>query len=175
MLASLFRSSRNMVVLAVILLLVWFFRTWFHGPVMLFYTYPVIWVAVAAWLLLHFFVLSRNHWFLRRREMQLTDGKGRKITSTYSPHWWASLCLLVLLVLAGTILANWGRVTYLAHNLEYRRITRLPASHDDIRLMPPEVAFRYAKDSLQLSQYRLGRESIVRIGGDLSGGGLEPL
>lgn len=152
----------------VVIVLGWFFRTWFHGLAMLVYAYPVIPLAVAVWLLLHIFILGRSPSLQRRRPIQMTDGKGNKTTSHYSHLWWVSLSLLTVMLIAGVILANWGRVTYLARNLEYRPLAELPASHEKIRLMPPEVAFRYAKDSLQLSQYQLGRESIVKIGEDLS-------
>lgn len=44
----------------------------------------------------------------------------------------------------------------------------LPEASEQIRLLPYEVAQRYARDSLQLSQYQLGTENIAVIDGSLS-------
>lgn len=51
---------------------------------------------------------------------------------------------------------------------EYNSRDSLPEASEQLRLMPFEVARRYARDSLQLSQFRLGTEHVALIDGNLS-------
>ncbi|MBE3599731.1 MAG: hypothetical protein IMX02_13450 [Limnochordaceae bacterium] len=72
--------------------------------------------------------------------------------------------LMVLLPLASL----WLRYAELARTTEYRPIDRLPESAEQIRVMPVEVAERYARDSLQTPQYTVGRQALVPVEGRLS-------
>lgn len=141
-----------------LLAVLWFFRTWWHGIVMLVYAYPVLWEALLFWWLLHRVVLRRMNW---RRAMAARDGNGSWL-------WVISASLLALLLALGVLASTWARGYDLATSLSYQKLDRLPESAVDVRLMPAEVAFRYAKDSLQLSQYRLGTAGIVLLDGKLT-------
>lgn len=158
-------SSRWLLFWIVLLLFLWYFRTWFHGLVMLFYTYPAIPEALVLWYLLHR-LLARSP---KRWSFWLDNGKGNKRRVSFAwTVWILSPLLLVFLLVAGVGLANVARSVHLAQTLEYKKIDRLPDARENLRLMPLEVAYRYGRDSLQLSQYKLGQENIALINGKLS-------
>ncbi len=162
-------------IIGLILLLagLWYFRTWFHTPVMFFYTRPeVIEGILVAWLVSRF-GLGRWPFLTRQRRLELEVGTtqaGQPKTTTYRYRLLPLLAGLafILIPLLFLLLGSWGRATYLAQTLPYEKIERLYDSSTRVRLMPFEVAYRYAKDSLQLSQYRLGTGNMVLRDGKLS-------
>jgi len=151
--------------------LLWFFRTWLHTPVMLVYTRPALIEGLVAAAAVCWFVLPRWRWLTRSRTITTTvntpRGKERR-TYPYRLLPWVAALVGVAILAAFVIAGNWGRATWLASNLTYNEIDALPESAEGIRLMPYRVAHRYAKDSLQLSQYRLGTENMVLDGGRLT-------
>jgi len=143
---------------------VWFFRTWFHTPLMLLYTRPAILEGLIVALLVGGLLLPRWSWLTRRRAMSVTVNTLRGSERRQYHHRllpWAVGLVGVIIVAAFAVVGGWGRATYLATHLDYRCVEALPDSTEGIRLMPYTVAHRYAKDSLQLSQYRLGTENMV--------------
>ncbi|MHB1419817.1 MAG: hypothetical protein ACYCX4_09585 [Bacillota bacterium] len=162
------RKTRFWVALVLILAALWFFRTWWHSPLLLLYTHPVIFYIALIWWLLHQYVLSRLNCLKKERIMRYKDSKGMEKNRNYRLLGSVSLVILIILFVAGLVLAGWARATGLASSLKYVPVDHLPESRENIRLMPAEVATRYAKDSLQLSQYHLGTRSIVKIGSNLS-------
>ncbi|MFZ5435129.1 MAG: hypothetical protein ACOZCF_02145 [Bacillota bacterium] len=157
--------------LAIALAVLWFFRTWFHTPVMFFYTRPEILQGVLFTFLLSRFVLPRWRFLSRQRQFTATySNMGQVFKKTY--HFrllrMGAILLGLFILPAFFVFASWGRATYLSQTLSYNKVNRLPDSTQLIRLMPYEVAYRYAKDSLQLSQYKLGTEGMVLADGRLT-------
>lgn len=126
--------------------LLYFFRTWFHGLAMI----PVI----LPWLP-QVFVLGLIIGFIAYRK----EVTGALIT--------AGVIFLILLIPAGIFSAAFrGEAIY--NQTEYNIIEQLPENTESIRLMPLDIARRYARDSLQLSQYKLGTPNISLIEDELS-------
>jgi len=148
------------ILLVIVLGLAWFFRTWLHGLVMLFYTWPVILEAFVLWGLVHLLLISRSYFLNRKQPVKDTSGN---TTGYLKLAWLVSPFVLILFVLVGSLTASFARQVYLARTLNYQSIDRLPESKRSIRLMPRVVAYRYAQDSLQLSQYKLRSDNILVI------------
>lgn len=144
------------IFLAAALLLLWVFRPWFHGFAMAFYRSP---------LLLELFVLLFlvNRYLFKASLMQYLPRELRDNASLG--------VVLILLFLVMPLVSFIGSVLpqdYLASSIDYSTINSLPQTKENMRLMPYEVAYRYSKDALQLSQYQLGTGNIGIIGGKLS-------
>lgn len=140
--------------IATILAAVYFFRPWLHGFAMALYTNPAIIQLSIAWLIL-------NKYVFKLRLSQVED-----YSRSYAAM--ASMLLLSAMIIFGVFFSQLMPQLYLAGSLEYDSIGALPETRDNIRLMPYEVAYRYSRDALQLSQYRLGTENIALIDGKLS-------
>ncbi|MFW6036185.1 MAG: hypothetical protein ACOCRZ_08025 [Halothermotrichaceae bacterium] len=147
-------------------LLLWYLRTWFHGLVMFFYLRPVILQVLIITIVIHFFLLKRSS-ILSKKHSMVVD-QNSKETLEFTPAFFISVVLFCLFLLPGLLFSGWFRGDYLANNINYIERSTLPESSQDLRLMPYEVAQRYAKDSLQLSQYKLGTENIALIDDNLS-------
>ncbi len=133
--------------LLLILSFLWFFRPWFHDWLIVLYKNPALIQAFIIWLLL-------SKIFIFKEKSDLAE----------SVKICFSVFLLVLLLSFTGFVSTYLPKLYLAKTLEYNKISSLPETKKNIRLMPFEVAFRFAKDSLQLSQYKLGRGNIAVLG-----------
>lgn len=173
--ARLPRSRRLWVavpVLVLALLLLWYLRTWWHAPLMFFYTHPAVLEALGIWLVLHLFWFRRRWTGTKVWEYDKTDGKGRKTGERGSVRfrtlWLSYYLVLPTLVALLPLLAGVARQVDMVNRLQYHKIDRLPDATHNVRLMPEVVAYRYARDALQLSQYKLGTEHIALINGRLA-------
>ncbi|PIN68930.1 hypothetical protein COV93_07355 [Candidatus Woesearchaeota archaeon CG11_big_fil_rev_8_21_14_0_20_43_8] len=150
----------NWAAFGVILLgLLWYFRPWFHGFVMGVYRNPLMLELIVLWVVLHFTYFRRK-------------GSGVVVNTLTGPKTvkfsMGSILMLVLLLFISPIFSNIAPQLDVVNSLHYTKISDLPETKNNIRLMPYEVASRYSKDSLQLSQFRLGTENIANIDGKLS-------
>lgn len=152
--------------LLLFLFLFWYFRTWFQGLLMFFYIRPVILQVLIITILIHYLFLKRIP-FLAKKHSMIVDGNKRE-TVEYTPAFFLSSTFFIILLIPALLFAGWFRGDYLASNLDYYDRAELPESSQELRLMPYEVAQRYAKDSLQLSQYQLGTENIAMIEDNLN-------
>lgn len=182
------RRARRTGIAVIAAGLLWYFRTWFHDAVFLVYTQPILGESVVAWLLLHRFVLRRSRILMKVRRVKVqvnssTTAKttppggqmqaGAKAQSQYTFWefrwlWTVSVLVLALVLTLGLMAGMWARSAHLASTLRYEPVAKLPESAASIRLTPLEVAYRYARDSLQLTQYRVGKHAIGVIGGRLA-------
>ncbi|MDQ7793365.1 MAG: hypothetical protein RDU89_02965 [bacterium] len=157
--------------LGLLLWLAWFFRTWFHDVLLFFFARPEILQGTLAGVICWRFLLPRWSALARVRKITTSTATpgGVRLTEMHF-RWlhWAGGSLTVILILLFSLFGGWLRAAYLARTLEYHRIAGLPESVENVRLMPYEVAHRYGKDSLQLSQYRLGTENMVLQQGRLT-------
>lgn len=160
-----FRPKLIGIVLAILFGgLFWFLRAWWHGLVILLYTQPVLWEAMLVWLALHLLAFRR----LRgEASWQFTDNKGRKSRMRWRHAWW-SYPLLAALLAMGIPAASIARQVQIVRQVEYHSLAKLPEAVENVRLMPSTVAYRYARDALQLSQYKLGTQHVALINGRLA-------
>ena len=167
----LMRYLKLLLLLPVVALL-YYLRTWFHGVLLFLYATPAVWQMLIFTLLLHYAVIIRIPAFGRSRSMvvdsSVSSRPGEKGQVSYTLAPIVSATLYAVLLTIGLILASWFRGAHIANDIRYIPRDNLPESAVDIRLMPYGVAYRYAQDSLQLSQYRLGTENIASIDGRLS-------
>ncbi len=140
------------------LVLLWYLRTWFHGIVLFVYATPILWQVLALTVILHLLVVRRIRALHQPHEISIEGAVYRLRHSQ-----WFTPCLFVILLVPALLMAGWLRGADLAESLTYRQIDGLPESQENLRLMPYEVASRYARDSLQLSQYKLGTENIALV------------
>lgn len=158
------KSWWKYVLLVLVLLFFWFFRAWFQPPLMLFYTHPAILQGIVLWGLLHYF------WFRKIKKEKVfhatgQDGKKHEMRFRFRHLSYLVLVLIVVLASMGSTIS---RQVHIVQEFDYTFRDSLPEAAEEIRLMPYEVAKRYARDSLQLSQYRLGTENIAIIDDKLS-------
>ncbi|MFH1849402.1 MAG: hypothetical protein ABH879_04410 [archaeon] len=126
-----------------VLILLYFFRPWFHELVMGFYRIP----AVLAFVLL---AAGSAAAFLRRKQK----------TGTVL----VALTLLSFIIL---IFSNVIMQRYIVSMNEYNKVTMLPDS-SEVRILPKAVANRFLEDSLQKSREKIAGLDIVNINGTLA-------
>ena len=134
-------------------LIIYFFRPWFHPVAIYFYKNPAIIEVVLIWAVIYFFFSRRK---MKNKELTINIFKS------------TSVILLFFLLLFASFFSNIIVFLELPKTLKFNNIQTLPESTKNLRLMPMSVAYRYAKDSLQLAQYKLGPENIVNINNSLS-------
>ena len=155
------RNIQLLIILIVVGFLLFYFRAWFHGFVMFFYINPVIFQVVVVTLLIYFLVLKRIPSLNQKIKVQTAAGDMEEIDTPLSLL--IAIVIFVLLLIVGLTASNWLRNIHIVQNVDYALREDLPESSENLRLMPYSVAQRYAKDSLQLSQYKLGTENIVLV------------
>lgn len=117
----------RLIVVAALAALIWFFRTWLHGPVLAVYTHPVIVEVVLVWLLVHAWLRGR---FPHPKEYSLpvtVNGKTTISRGRLPVAWVLSILVLTALTSAGLAAAGVARPAYLARNLPFEKIDRLGA------------------------------------------------
>lgn len=154
------RNFSPSIIIVLILGLLWFIRTWFHGILVFVYATPVIWFSLLLTLLIHYGIFKRIPALARPQQVQV-EGVGKVNTGTGAAF--LTFFVFCILLTSGLIFANIARGVKIAQTVHYQIRESLPESTNSIRLMPYEVAKRYAKDSLQSSQYKLGTENIAII------------
>ena len=128
--------------LLVLVLLLYFFRPWFHEIVMAFYTNPaVVFMIVMA---------AAGAWLLAKKQKTLGG----------------IALLLALLSLIVLSLTNVIIGSYIVQENEYNSITALPDT-SQVRVIPLGVAWRYLTDSLQKSTEKVGGLDITNINNSL--------
>ena len=131
------------IIIIVLIGLIYFFRPWFHGLFMLFYSKPPITFFVI------FLVLTAVSGMFKRKV----------VTTVFSALMFISLITLMFTPLI--------EQNYIVDEMNYNKIDMLPDS-DDVRVLPSAVAHRYLEDSLQKSRERVGPINIVNLDGTLS-------
>lgn len=147
---------KKITVVIVFGLFVYYFRPWFHGVFMFFYRAPVLIELLVILFIIHLLVL-------KRKEPKI-DISGRGMFFFGS----ITFTVLILFLIFSSFFSVLMPQLYLVNKLNYQSINKLPETKENIRLMPYEVSYRYSKDSLQLSQYKLGTGNIANINGHLS-------
>lgn len=84
------------VVVALCAVLLFYFRTWIHSPVMFVYTRPALIQAVAVWLVLHLYM----HRWDAVRTFTYKDQQGKRHQSTFRLRWLSYVVLVALLTVA---------------------------------------------------------------------------
>ena len=151
------------IILAVGILIVLAFliRPWLHDFAMYLYTNPIVIEFIVIWYLLHRFVLNKN-----KKKVTIVTMEGKEETVA-QVNFLSYFVLFVMFILAGTISGILPQL-HIVNELQYETIIDLPENTEDVRLMPLEVAERFSRDSLQLSQFRLGNENIAFVNGSLA-------
>jgi len=149
----------------IIISIIYFFRPWMHSFVIYFVRNPIFIEIILIWGIISWFLFrKRKYW--RKPKVKII---GEEETNIFIPFYINfSIALLFFLFMIGSVFSGIIVPLELSHTLDYKEISSLPDSSSNVRLMPVNVAYRYAKDSLQLSQYKLGTENIVNINGSLS-------
>lgn len=160
------------IILVAVLGLLWYLRTWWHAPLMFIYTNPAIIEALLIWLLLHWLWFRRRWVGAKVWEYDKTDSQGHKTGKrgkvTFRYLWFSYILVLPALLVALPLVANVAQKVDIVNRIQYQKISRLPDAVKNVRLMPEVVAYRYARDALQLSQYKLGTEHVALIDGKVS-------
>ncbi len=133
-----YKSVSFWVFLIFFLLLVYFFRPWFHDFFMLFYTHPSIILALI-------FAFISSFLFMKKKN---------KIGYV--------IVALVIFFFIVTSLNDLIVQRYIVSDTNYHLINELPDA-SRARIVPLAVAERYAKDSLQKSREKMGDFDFVEI------------
>jgi hypothetical protein len=152
------RAGALLLVLALVALaLLWFFRPWFHGLALFFWTTPLVWLPPA---LILAAVLARQ-WRVRRDILRrLQSGRGR--TTLLAAPIAAFFLFVVAAVLNGPLVS---RAIY--KNTDYAAIGSLPAGGTP-RILPKEVAEQIAAGGFNSPTEQLTDFHIVRTDKGLS-------
>lgn len=151
-----------------ILLLVaflWLFKPWFHELFMVLYINPIIVELVIIWFILHKIMLRNKK---KKTHIETELGTKTIIDPRYVMKMVGSVFILVIFLIGGFMFASIMPQVHVVKELKYNSIDTLPETKENIRLMPLEVAYRYSRDSLQLSQYKLGTVNIALINGSMA-------
>lgn len=150
-------NTLGLLPLLILFGLIWYFRPWFHAIFMTFYTNPITIQAIVIWFVLH-------KLFLRTKKRQHVAIEGK---SSYDlapvTRLLTSVTILMILIFGSSAFAALMPQLHLVNELEYKKVDKMVETKENIRLMPFEVAYRYSRDSLQLSQYKLGTENIALV------------
>lgn len=160
-------SAWRIVWTALVLMLLWYFRTWWHSFVLWVYATPALVEAGCLWALVHVLLLRRSRALTRAHVVRWKD-QGVPKSAQFRWLWWVSASVGVVLMVLLPIASMWLRFADLARVTAYGTADRLPESTGQIRVMPVEVATRYARDSLQTPQHKLGRHALLPVDGRLS-------
>ncbi len=140
----------------------WYFRPWFHDFFMFFYTNPLVLEVILIFSLIYFIL------FKKRKGVKLLDFKEGKFSVRKINIGFSLVPLLILILMFSPMFSSLMPQLHIVDELDYNEIDRLPETTENVRLMPYDVAYRYSKDSLQLSQYKLGTENIANIDGSIA-------
>lgn len=146
---------------------VYLLRPLYHSVAMFAAIHPALFEGILVWGILHFAWWRRVEWLNRPHTGTYVSEGGKKGTFQYRWLWWISGSAAVIILGAFIVVGSWLSQVSLSQELQYTATDHLPESTPGVRLLPQEVATRYARDSLQLSQYRLGRPALTMIDGDL--------
>ena len=160
------KHIKTLILIVIVAFLLFYFRAWFHGFVMFFYINPVIFQSIIVTAIVYYVVLKRIPALNRKMDVQVNSGEIETINTTINTFLLP--VLFVFLLIFGLVFSNWFKNVHITENIEYSFRDNFPESTENLRLMPYSVAQRYAKDSLQLSQYKLGTENIALIEDDMS-------
>jgi len=131
-------STKNIIYLIVLIVLLYFLRPWFHPLMMAFYTKPVL-------ILLIISIILIAYTFKRKKYMAATV------------FLLFTIALFIVLGLNDVIMEK-----YIVKETTYNKISSLPDSVG-VRMLPRAVARRYLEDSLQKSREKVGGLNIVNI------------
>lgn len=154
-------SWKLIIVLVVAAAILYAVRPWLHDVAMYFYTNPLLVEGVVMWYLLHRFVLNR-----KKKRITVVDAAGESRTVA-QPNYFSYLVLFMVFVLVGWASGILPQL-HIVDEVGYATVSMLPETRENIRLMPLEVAERFSRDSLQLSQFKLGSENLAIVNGSLS-------
>jgi len=135
-------KTHGIISLAVLALLLYFFRPWFHELVMAFYTNPAI-----------IFMI-------------IMAGAGAVLIAKKQKNLGSIALFLALLSLIVLFLTNVIMGSYIVQENDYNSITALPDT-SQVRIIPLGVAWRYLTDSLQKSTEKVGGLDITNINNSL--------
>lgn len=155
--------AKKIILVLILAVLVWYFRPWFHGILMSIYKTPIIIELLFVLSLLYIFVFKK-----RKTKIKIRTLKSGELAAKEMNFSVAMLMMMMIFMMFSPIFSSLMPQLHLVNELNYKTIENLPETRENIRLMPYEVAYRYSKDSLQLSQYKLGTENIANVDGNLS-------
>ncbi|HEY1074294.1 MAG TPA: hypothetical protein VGE59_01160 [Patescibacteria group bacterium] len=158
------KQPKVWIPLALLLVLVWFFRPFFHGIVMSFIVSPLQFVLIVLLVIGAVTAISRL-----RDTVKVIKVSSDNYRFEASPGARRSLGLylvLFFLVLFGLFIQNEVRSYLTSRQITFEDRETLPTV-DPIRLMPKSVAARYGQDSFQNPQEHLGDSQIVLMNGKL--------
>jgi hypothetical protein len=147
------RGAALLTVAALLALaLLWFFRPWFHGLAMFFWTAPLVWLPPVVVL----GAAAARQWHVRRDILRRLQAGGRARGALIA----APVLAFLLFVLAGSLYGPLvSRALY--RHTDYADIASLPAG-GTVRLLPKEVAEQIAAGGFNSPTEQLTDFHIVR-------------
>jgi len=157
-------NARLLAWLAIIGFIIWFFRPFFHGLYMLFVVSPLKGILIVA-LIVGAVVLLKK---FGKINFMPTGGQNYTLKSSnkVSPIIVVGYIGFLILIIIALNFENEIRYLLTAKQITYDNKTDLP-TFEPIRLIPKQVAKRYADDTFQNPQEMLGDSQIAIIDGKL--------
>jgi len=155
---------KSIIWLVIIVLVVWFLRPFFHPLLMGFVVSPLSAILIIA-IVVGVISMGRSLQKLRFEKVSATNFALR---TSQGFSWKSFVLYAVVLVVLIVLISLEGSARYLmtAKQTDFATRTDLPA-FEPIRLVPKQVATRYADDSFQSPQEQLGDSQIVKVDGEL--------
>ncbi len=157
-------SPKVLIWLIVLVLIIWFFRPFFHSFAMIFWISPLQAILIIA-LVVGVITLLRKFGKISFVQMG-AQNYTLKASNKVSPIIIGGYVLIVVALFVAIQFESEIRYLITAKQINYTDRTDLP-NFDPIRLTPKEVATRYADDTFQNPQEHLGDSQIAMIGGKL--------
>ncbi|EKD57003.1 MAG: hypothetical protein ACD_58C00029G0003 [uncultured bacterium] len=162
-------STKFIIWTIIVLLVVWFFRPFFHGLIMSFYISPLKGILILAILIgIYYFTGKFGKIKLTPTGMGIGDKQNYSINTAnkVSAKIVASFFVFLFVVSIMLGLESEIRLLVTSKQVDYDQKTDLP-NFEPIRLIPKPVAARFASDSFQNPQEHLGDSQIVMMDGKL--------
>ncbi len=147
----------------VVLLVIWFFRPFWHGTAMLFVASPlsIVMLGLIGWGIWQA-IKTRGG----VKVIKISDQQFKLEANPGTKRGLFIYGIVFVIVLFGLFIQSEARYALTAKQMTFSDREALPVVNP-IRLMPKNVATRYAEDSFQNPQERLGDSQIVMINGTL--------
>ncbi|RLJ01032.1 MAG: hypothetical protein DRP06_00540, partial [Candidatus Aenigmatarchaeota archaeon] len=141
------RLTKNLLgglFILIIVSIIYFFRPWLHSMVIYFVKNPIIIEIVLIWVIVNWFLLKKGGKYSQRKKPRV-EVIGDVEMNMFRPSYLNfSMMLFFLLFMVASVFSGVIVPLELSHTLDYKEISALPDSSSNVRLMPANIAYRYA-------------------------------
>lgn len=158
------QTSKKILLILIVALIVWFFRPFFHPIIMSFVISPLKAIAVLAIIAgIYMFFKSLGPLKIEKvNPSSYTIKPAKRVSGSLVTGY----VVIIIVLFISLFLESEIRYTITSKKIDYTAKSNLP-TFEPARLTPKQVAARYADDSFQNPQEHLGDSQIILVDGKL--------